>query len=70
MLQESAYKAYPEELDYLTEHNASMRVGYKIGYEAGANAVLEEIERIINENEDGCLALERIQLRLSELKER
>lgn len=38
------------------------------GYECGANAVLSEIERIINENEDGCLALELIQLKIDELK--
>ena len=37
-------------------------------YRAGANAVLSEIERIINENEDGCLALERIQLSIDDLK--
>ena len=44
--------------------------GYDVacGYKDGVNAVLSEIERIIEENEDGCLALERIQLRLSELK--
>ena len=37
-------------------------------YRAGANAVLSEIKRIINENEDGCLALEIIQLKIDELK--
>ena len=46
------------------------RASKRKAYIDGANAVISEIERIINENEDGCLALERIQLRLSELKER
>lgn len=37
--------------------------------EIAREEVIREIEKIIDENEDGCLALEIIQLRLPELKE-
>lgn len=38
-------------------------------YVMGANAVLQQIENIIDKNEDGCIVLEKIQLRISELKD-
>ena len=37
-------------------------------YINGASFVIRQIENIIDKNEDGCITLEEIQLRISELK--
>ena len=41
---------------------------YDIGFQAGKNYVLEQIQSCIDRHEDGCLALEAIILTIDGLK--
>lgn len=61
-------KEYRRVIKVINEHESLVDTQGSKMFEAGANYVLKEIEKIINENEDGCLALERIQLLIDDLK--
>lgn len=64
-IKEKAIEVFPRHRNANTDYS---NFNKRVGFNSGANYVLDAIQSCIDRHEDGCLALEAIILTIDELK--